>query len=551
MLKALTIRDLAIVRELDVEFAEGLTVITGETGAGKSILVDALGLCLGDRADSGSVRTGAPRATVTALFDLAQRPDLTQVLTAHDIDLTDECVLRRVVGNDGRSRAFCNETPVSVQFLKDFGAGLVGIHGQHAHHSLLERPAQRALLDDFGQLGELAAAVATAHGVWREAEISLAELRGGYRDAASRLEYLRYQIDELATLPLDPAAMAALTAAHRKAANGERLRSGCADIAQRLGGDQRGGKKGLAQAMHIASELAAIDPQLSPLVDMLEQAAINLDEAERELARYAGRLGAEAGELDRLEAAMTELHAAARKHRCEPGELLALRERLEDEYARLVNHEQLEQALATGVAAAEAQFRQLAGKLSKARVTAGAALARAVTGHLHELSLPHARFETQLSAAAQPGEQGLDEVDFLISANPDQPPRPLRKVASCGELSRISLAIQVATAGVSGVPVLVYDEVDSGVSGRVAAVLARLLRTIASGRQVLCITHMPQVAAAGHRHLLIGKSVNAGTTRTSIDYIDAEQRVGEVARMLSGETMTDKTLAHARELLAG
>ena len=185
MLKALTIRDLAIVRELDVEFAEGLTVITGETGAGKSILVDALGLCLGDRADSGSVRTGAARATVSALFDLGQRPDLTAILREHDIDLTDDCVLRRVVGSDGRSRAFCNETPVSVQFLKDFGAGLVGIHGQHAHHSLLERPAQRALLDDFGQLGEQLATVATAYVEWRAAEAALATLRGGYRDAAS------------------------------------------------------------------------------------------------------------------------------------------------------------------------------------------------------------------------------------------------------------------------------------------------------------------------------------------------------------------------------
>lgn len=551
MLKALTIRDLAIVRELDVEFAAGLTVITGETGAGKSILVDALGLCLGDRADSGSVRTGAPRATVTALFDLAARPDLTQVLAAHDIDLTDECVLRRVVGNDGRSRAFCNETPVSVQFLKDFGAGLVGIHGQHAHHSLLERPAQRSLLDEFGQLGELVAEVGAAFGAWRAAEAALAQLRGGYRDAASRLEYLRYQLDELAALPLDPAAMAALTAAHRKAANGERLRGGCADLAQRLGGDQRGGKKALAQATHVASELASIDPQLAPLVEMLEQAAINLDEAERELARYAARLGAEAGELERLEIAIAEVHAAARKHRCEPGELLGLRERLEDEYRRLLNHEQIEQSLAAGAAAAETRFQRLAADLTDARTTAGGALDQAVTGHLQELSLPHARFETRLGLAPQASEQGLDEAEFLISTNPDQPPRPLRKVASGGELSRISLAIQVATAGVSGVPVLVYDEVDSGVSGRVAAVLARLLRAIASGRQVLCITHMPQVAAAGHRHLLIGKSVSEGTTRTSIDDIGGERRVGEIARMLSGETLTEKTLAHARELLAG
>lgn len=551
MLKALTIRDLAIVRELDVEFGEGLTVITGETGAGKSILVDALGLCLGDRADSGSVRNGADRATVTALFDLRQRRDLSAALVAHDIPFEDECVLRRVVGSDGRSRAFCNETPVSVQFLKDFGAGLVGIHGQHAHHSLLERPAQRALLDEFGQLGERVAAVSAAHRAWRAQEEALTALRGGYKDAASRLEFLRYQLDELASLPLEASALEALEAAHRKAANVERLRSGCADIEHRLGGDQRGGKRGLAQALAAATELASIDPQLNALVEMLEAAAINLDEAERELARYSGRLGSEGADLERLDAAMTELHAAARKHRCEPAELGALRQRLEVEYATLINHEALETEMTARVDTAAKAFNTAAQALSKARATAGAALDKAVTTYLHELSLPHARFATQLTAMNTPGEQGLDEVDFLISANPDQPPRPLRKVASGGELSRISLAIQVATAGVSGVPMLVYDEVDSGVSGRVAAVLARLLRMIASGRQVLCITHMPQVAAAGERHLVIGKSVQAGTTSTQVNYLSKEERVREVARMLAGEQLTENTLAHARELLAG
>ncbi len=551
MLKALTIRDLAIVRTLDVEFFEGLTVITGETGAGKSILVDALGLCLGDRADSAAVRNGAERAVVTALFDLGARPELATLLRQHDIDVDDECVLRRVVGSDGRSRAFCNETPVAVQFLKDFGANLVGIHGQHAHHSLLERPAQRTLLDAYGQLAILVGSVATAHRELRAVEDELSALRGGYQDAASRLEFLRFQLDELAELPLEPEALAALEAQHRKTANLERLRAGCVEIETRLAGEPRGVRKGINQALHLAGELAGIDPQAGPLLDLLQQAAINLDEAEHELDRYAGRLSADGGALERLDATLTELHAAARKHRCEPSELGALRQRLTDEHARLVNHAAVEQALGDKLAAAAETYGTRAGQLTAARAKAAAALDRAVTAHLHEMSLPHARFVSQITPASAPGEHGADEIDFLISANPDQPPRPLRKVASGGELSRISLAIQVATAGVSGVPLLVYDEVDSGVSGRVAAVLARLLRAIAKGRQVLCITHMPQVAAAGDGHLLIGKEVLEGATRTQVAYLSAEGRVGEVARMLAGEQLTDKTLAHARELLAG
>ena len=549
MLKALTIRDLAIVRELDVEFAPGLTVITGETGAGKSILVDALGLTLGDRADSGSVRPGAAKATVTASFDLSHRPELATRLAAHDIETTGECVLRRVVGSDGRSRAFCNETPVSVQFLKEFGTWLVGIHGQHAHHALLERPAQRDLLDAFGGLAAEADAVRAAYRKLCDAEAALESLRGGYKDAASRLDFLRFQHEELAALPLEPEAMAALEAEHRKAANAERLEAGCADLAQRLFNEQRGAQRALRQAAQIAGELAQLDPALTPIAEMVQQAAINLDETEHELDRYSGRLGREGARLAELDARLGELHAAARKHRCEPSELLGVRTRLEAEIHALMHHEVLESEAAAALRAADAGFHARADALTAARTATASTLDDAVTSLLHELALPHARFRTALSRVATPGEFGVDEVEFLISANPDQEPRPLRKVASGGELSRLSLAIQVATAGVSGVPVLVYDEVDSGVSGRVAAVLARLLHGLAGGRQILCVTHMPQVAAAGDQHLLIGKSVVEGVTRSSIEALGRDGRVRELARMLSGEEVTAKSLAHARELL--
>lgn len=549
MLKALSIRDLAIVRGVDIEFEAGLTVISGETGAGKSILVDAVGLALGDRADSGAVRAGAERATITAVFDLAARADLVALLDAQGIDAREECVVRRVVGADGRSRAFVNDAPVSVQFLKSLGDRLVDIHGQHAHHSLLERANQRALLDEFGAHVALAREVAKACAEWHGVEQQLAALRGGHRDAASRIEFVRFQLDELSQLPIGGQELEELEATHRRAANGERLRNGVASLAQRVFGNERSARGAVAQAAHLARELAGVDDGLNPLAELLEQASINLDEAERELDHYAGRLGADAGDLARAERVLEEIHAVARKHRCLPGELAEVRARLEDELAALLNHETLERELDTRREALESHYRRQAATLSDRRRAAAGRLATAVQAHLHELALPHARFEVDLTASATPGEHGLDDVEFLVTTNPDLPARPLRKVASGGELSRVSLALQVAAAGVSGVPVVVYDEVDTGVGGRVAAVLARLLKAIAAHRQVLCITHLPQVAAAGERHLQIGKSVKSGVTETSARYLEPGARVDEIARMLGGETITKKTVAHAKELL--
>ena len=549
VLKALSIRDLAIVRGVDIEFETGLTVITGETGAGKSILVDAVGLALGDRADSAAVSAGAERATVTAVFDLSSRADLVALLDAQGIDAREECVVRRVVGADSRSRAFCNDAPVSAQFLKALGDRLVDIHGQHAHHSLLERANQRELLDEFGTHGAQARVVAAAFRDWQSVRERLAVLRGGHRDATSRIEFVRFQLDELTQLPIAQAELEELESAHRRAANGERLREGVATIAQRVFAGDRSARGAVAQAAHTARELAAIDEHLGALAEMLEQSSINLDEAERELDHYSSRLGADAGDLARAERMLEEVHAVARKHRCPPTELAAMRARLEEELATLLNHEAIELELAARCEAIETDFRREAAALSARRRASACRLAEAVVGHLQELALPHARFDIELGESAQAGEHGLDDVEFVVSTNPDLPLRPLRRVASGGELSRISLALQVAAAGVSGVPVVVYDEVDTGVGGRVAAVLARLLKAIAAHRQVLCITHLPQVAAAGDRHLQIGKSVRSGITETSVHYLDAASRIEEVARMLGGEDVTKKTRAHAKELL--
>ncbi len=549
VLKALSIRDLAIVRGVDVELEPGLTVITGETGAGKSILVDAVGLSLGDRADSGSVRSGAERASVSAVFDLAARPDLIALLDAQGIDAREECVLRRVVGADGRSRAFCNDAPVSVQFLKALGARLVDIHGQHAHHSLLERPVQRELLDEFGSLGGLTATVGRLFREWQHGLRKLADLRGGHHDAGSRIEFIRFQLDELSGLPLAAAELEGLEAAHRRAANAEKLRAGVASMAQRVFESERSARGAVAHAAHLARELAGVDAGLNATAELLEQASINLDEAERELEHYSSRLGADSDDLARVERALDAVHDVARKHRCLPGELGAVRARLDEELSTLLNHEVLEREYGAECAAAEQAYRREATRLSEARAAAAERLATAVMQYLHELSLPHARFGVEMSPSAQAGEHGLDDMEFVVTTNPDLPPRALRKVASGGELSRISLALQVAAAGVSGVPVVVYDEVDTGVGGRVAAVLARLLRAIAAHRQVLCITHLPQVAAAGDRHLMIGKAVTDGVTATTVRYLGAAERVDEIARMLGGEQITKKTLAHARELL--
>ena len=551
MLRAVTIQDLAIIRHLDLEFKTGLTVITGETGAGKSIVIDALGLVLGDRADSGLVRIGAERANIGATFVTSALPALREYLTAHELAAGDECLLRRVVSADGRSRAFCNETPVTLTTLKEIGSLLLDIHGQHEHHSLLQRPTQRALLDDFGRLHGLVQICRDAYVLWHQATAALQALHGDGTDVVSRCEFLRFQIQELADAKLDASNLAQLEGEHRRLSHVQRLREVSAQIAQRTFEGERSALRQLTQAQHQLSELRALDPALQSVVDLFEQATIVLSEAEREMVSYGRAVADEDPEkLAQIERHFEKLHDLARKFRCEPATLPALLGKFSSELALLESREQRVDELTRVVEQQRNAYDIAAQALSKARHAQAVALARATTKILRDLGMPHASFAVELADTAQPSPLGTDDVEFMLTTNADQPRRALRKIASGGELSRSSLAIQVATAGIARMPTLIYDEIDTGIGGRVASVVASHLRALARDRQILCITHLPQVASAGSHHLLITKTVDRGTTVTRAEYLAADARIDEIAKMLGGAEPTAKSRAHARELLA-
>lgn len=548
MLKALTIQDLAVVRHLDLEFHAGLTVITGETGAGKSIVVDALGLVLGDRAETSLVRADADRAVVTACFEIARVAGLVDYLSARSLDQGAECLLRRVIGADGRSRAFCNESPITLQVLKEIGAFLVDIHGQHEHHSLLLRATQRKLLDEYARLGPELAVVASAYAAWRRLEDECHALHGG--DTAARAEFLLFQIDELIGAGIDTADITGLEAEHRRQSHRQRLREVCDEVATKVFEGERAALKLVATGHHQVRELEGIDSNLKSIVELFDQASINLVEAERELARYRQRVAGEnSATLAQLERALGQLHDLARKHRCEASALPEVLGRLQQELHGIQTRETRRAELDHQVAQARLDYEVAAGVLTVSRHTALPPMAQSITQTLRQLGLPHADFSIDLSAGG-PSINGDDDVEFMVTTNPDQGPRPLRKVASGGELSRASLAVQVATAEIVQVPSLVYDEVDTGIGGRIASVVAQHLRTIASGRQVLCVTHLAQVASAGAQHLVISKRVNQGITHTEAAYLNADERVEEIARMLGGTQLTARSRAHAREMLA-
>lgn len=552
MLKALTISDLAIVRQLDLELESGLTVITGETGAGKSILIDALALALGDRADSSLIRGDAERATITAVFEVGGYSRLQALLAEHGLDQDSECILRRVISADGRSRAFCNAAPIPVQLMKQIGELLVDIHGQHAHHSLLRREVQRELLDDYGKLNVQADAVAEAYHHWHELQQEQQRLEAGGTDITTRCELLQFQLDELAALKLSPEELVRLETEHRRLAHATRLVSGCEEAEARVFSGERSAMRTIAQTRASFNELTHIDAGLKPIAELFDQALINLEEAERELGHYRDALDLDPVRMEQLEQRLQALHDIARKHRCDVNELAVIQERLAAELATLVNREARSQALVQALDEARRQYQEVAQQLHAGRVKAVQKMNKEITSHLRELGMPHGKFVVALAAATPtaPSSHGIDDIEYLVTTNPDLAPRPLRKIASGGELSRISLAIQVATASASGIPVLVYDEVDTGIGGRIASVVGEHLRRLASGRQVLCITHLPQVASAGTQHLLLGKTVVNGATVTTVTALDAAARVEEIARMLGGERVSDHARAHARELLA-
>ena len=554
MLMNLQVRDFAIVEKIDIEFEPGMTVLTGETGAGKSILVDALGLVLGERGGTQLVRDGAKRAEFAAEFDVSGLEPVVAWLEEQALDLDGECLLRRVINADGRSRAFINGNAVPLSQLKNIGELLLDIHGQHFHQSLGRRPVQRDLLDHFGGLLEQRSDVATSYSSWIAVAERLKLLLDAESDRASRLDLLTFQLQELDSLGLSEGEPHDLNIERQKLQNSGRLADGVTAALDVLIDSETSNANGLiATAIRSLESLAEFDPSLAPLIELLQSASIQVSEATETLRRYGEDIDMDPRRRDWVEERLDVLQAVARKHRVTADELLSLQNTLCDEHNELTNSAERGRELEAQAAAMRDEFLGKANVLSAARSKAAKLFSAAVTEAMSGLGMPGGTFQADLSRLDEDSARpwGIDAVEFLISANPGQKPQPLAKIASGGELSRMSLSIQVIASDGSAIPTMVFDEVDSGIGGGVAEMVGRRLQEIGDNRQVLCVTHLPQVASLADHHFRISKVSDGKSTRTGLQILGNDERTEELARMLGGVEITSKTLAHAAEMLAG
>ncbi|KFL38020.1 DNA repair protein RecN [Arenimonas donghaensis] len=552
MLSHLTLQDFAVVSRAELAFGPGMTVVSGETGAGKSLLVDALMWLTGARADAGIVRHGAERAELAAEFDLGDAPAALHWLRENELDDDGACQLRRVIRADGGSRAWINGRPATLGQLSALGGLLVEIHGQHEHQALLDRGQQLALLDAFGQHGPLLDAVRDAARRWAGLDRELADLaRAG--DVGERLAWLEHQVQELAAESLDAESLEELAAAHRRQANAAGLIQGCETALARLAGDEGLSlQRLLHQTQNELARLAGDEPRLAEVLSLLESAGIQLDEAAAGIERLHDDFDLDPDRLRTLEDRLARLHDLARKHRVPLEDLAARRDQLQEELDGLAGAGERAARLGRERDVAAREYNEAATRLGQARAGAARRLGEAVAALMDELGMSGGVFTVALEPldTTRPAPQGAERCEFLVSANPGQPPRALRKVASGGELARISLAIEVAALGLDAVPTMVFDEVDTGIGGAVAEVVGQKLRALGAERQVLCVTHLPQVAAQGHHHYRVSKAVEADTTHSQVQALDDKARVEELARMLGGVEITKEVRANARQLLS-
>ena len=548
MLQHLTIRDFVIVDRLELSFLAGFGALTGETGAGKSILIDALALALGERADAGVVRSGCDKAEVAATFDIVALPQVSDWLRANDLDGDDELLLRRVVDAGGRSRAYINGSPATVQQLREVSEWLVDIHGQHAHQSLLRAEAQRALLDSHAGLSGRAREVAAHWKIWRDAEQMLRTASESADSLQREREQLQWQIGELDALAFGDDEWATLDVEHRRLGHAASLIEGAQYALAVLSDDDAACERQIDGVATRLGNLAEYDPALAEVAALIGSVQAELSDAVSTLRRYADRADLDPTRLAQVERRMDAVMSHSRKYRVQPAELPGLlagwRQRLAelDESADLA-------ALETKVAAARKDYLAQAEKLSAGRKKAATEMGKAVSEIMRQLALSSGRFEVALMPVADGAVYGLEQIEFRIGGLAGNEAKPMAKVASGGELSRISLAIQVLTSRSASVPTLIFDEVDVGIGGGVAEIVGRLLRELGSERQVLCVTHLPQVAAQANWQWQVSKATRDGVTLSAIQPLDDKGRIQEVARMLGGVEISEITLQHARELL--
>jgi DNA repair protein RecN (Recombination protein N) len=543
-LRRITLRDFVIVRELDLDLSAGFSVLTGETGAGKSILIDALQLALGARADAGAVREGAARADISAEFDTP--PDLTPWLEEAGFENGDTLLLRRSVDAQGKSRAWINGAPATATQLREAGDRLVDIHGQHAWQSLTRPDAVRALLDAYA--GTSTQGLAAAWQAWRAAQKTLADAQAAQDTLQRERERLAWQIGEVDKLAPGADEWDDLNASHTRLAHAQSLLDAGQSAIDALEAEDSGATTRLAQARAALQGHEHLEPEFTALAEVIASSLAQAEDAAHTLHTYLRRTDLDPARLAELDERMSLWMSLARRYKRTPPELPALLAGWKEELARLDCATDLE-----GLAAAERKAQEAylaeARTVSKARTEAAPKLAKAITGAMQGLGMQGGRFEVALEPLAAPAQHGLEDIAFLVAGHAGSTPRPVGKVASGGELSRIALAIAVTTSELGSAQTLIFDEVDSGVGGAVAETVGRLMKQLGRDRQVLAVTHLPQVAACADHHLVVAKRADAQGTSSTVAPVAGEQRVAEVARMLGGERLSGTTLAHAKEML--
>lgn len=552
MLLHLTIRNFAIIDALELNFETGLTALTGETGAGKSILLGALGMVLGDRADNDSIKQGADHAEIVAEFDIQNNEAVRSWLVEQALNTDDECLLRRRVSKDGRSRAYINGTPVNLQLIRELGEMLIDIHGQHEHQSLMKPVAQRRLLDDYANHSNLIEAVSNAYVQLKLVHEQLQHLEQAGSDRNNRLDLLRFLTQELDALALENNEYEKLNEQHSRLAHAEKLTTTVQQSLEELyGNDDSNIQSNVARVIASLQDIAEVDGKLNPVVDMLQDALVQIDESVAQLRAYGDGIELNPAELEVIEQRLQVILDLARKHRVEPAALGELHQQLANELSELDHADERLEELRNEYKTLEQTYRNAAQSLSNSRSKAAKKLDKAITTAMQTLGMSGGKFIIEITRSdnEKRSAHGIDRIDFTVTANTGQPCKTLSRVASGGELARISLAIQMITAAQTHIPTLIFDEVDSGVGGRIAEIVGQHLRILGNSNQVVCITHLPQVASQAHQHLRVHKQSDKKQTRTGVDTLSRQQRIEEIARMLSGIDITQQSLAHAEEMI--
>jgi len=555
VLKHLYIRNFAIIDQLELDFHSGMTALTGETGAGKSILLGALSLVLGDRADNDSIKQGSDFAEIVAEFDISTLDNVNSWLVSNELNTDNECILRRRISKDGRSRAYVNSTPVNLQIIRELAEMLIDIHGQHEHQSIMKSTVQRQLLDDYANHSPLLENVSNTFVELKLVEEQLQHLQQTSNEQNDRLDLLRFQTQELDALALEDDEYQKLDSMHKRMANAEKLHSTVQHAIYTLSEDETANMQ--SSLSHIINSLAdaiEVDENLSPVSSMLQEALIQVDESVSHLQNYIDNIDLDPSQLAKTEQRIQDILDMARKHRVEPQNLQQLSESLQKELDDIDHVDERLEELAKQHEQLQEKYSAACDKLSKSRIKAAKLLNKHISKSMQTLGMNGGQFEVSIQSSSKSSAHGTDQIEFTVTANAGQACKPLARVASGGELARISLAIQMIIANNSKIPTLIFDEVDSGVGGGIAEIVGQHLRELGNvnqgkANQVLCITHLPQVASQAHHHLRVEKQTQNDQTTSQVVTLDDEQRRQEIARMLSGVEITEQSLAHASEMI--